>query len=101
VRKFVLPAIVAAAVGFAFLPSAARADGVPYLGTGSYYVAPSYPYVAPSYAYVPPTYYTVPSFYSFSYSVPLYSYYPRYYGPRIYHRDHFRHGREWHGHHHR
>jgi hypothetical protein len=101
VRKFVLPAVVAAAVGFAFLPSAAWADGVPCLGTGSYYVPPT-TYVAPGYTYVPPTYYVAPSSYSFSYSVPFYGSYPRYsYGPRYYHHNHYRHGHARHGHHHR
>jgi hypothetical protein len=95
VRKFVLPAVVAAAVGFAFLPSAARADGVPCVGTGGYYAAPSYPSVTPSYTVVPPTCYNfVPSYYQFSYRVyPSYNYHHRYYhGSRYHYRGHRGHG---------
>jgi hypothetical protein len=82
-RKVILPTILATAVGFAFLPSAARADGVIVIGTNGN--APVSGYL-PGYAYVPPVYYNAapsfyvgPSYYPYSYNVyPSYSYYPRF-----------------------
>jgi hypothetical protein len=91
-RKFVLPAIVAACVGLAFLPSAARADGVIYAGTTGYYPYPTYvppTYVPPAQYFVAPSYYVEPSYYWYGSTRPSYRYFPRY------------HDRNWREHHRR
>jgi hypothetical protein len=91
-RKFILPVLLAAAVGFACLPSQAKAAGVSVLVSPGVYVAPTYPYPVYSGYYAPPVYYA-PSYYSYGYS--SYGYSPNY--------RHVWHGRGGHGgngHHH-
>jgi hypothetical protein len=91
-RKFILPALLAAAAAFAFVPSQAKAGGVIVSINPGVYVAPVYPYpVYSSYYYSPPVYYT-PSYYSYGYS--NYGYSPYY---RHEWREHEEH--EWHEHH--
>jgi hypothetical protein len=71
VQKFILPAVLAAALALAFVPSHAQAGGISIsIGPGGYY--------NPGYAYYPPTYYA-PSYYSPSYYSPSYYVAPSYY----------------------
>jgi hypothetical protein len=87
-KKFILPALLAAAVGFAFLPSQAQAGGFSIsISPGGYY-APVY-----SNYYTPPVYYA-PSYYAPSYYGGA-SYYPYGYGGYGYSPYH---GHEWHEH---
>ncbi len=58
-RKFILPALLAVAIGFAYLPSQAKAGGVSVVVSPGVVVAPTYPYpVYSNYYYTPPVYYT-------------------------------------------
>ena len=88
-RKFILPALLAAAIGFACLPSQAKAAGIIVSVNPGVYVAPTNPYPVYSNYYTPPVYY-VPSYYPYGYS--SYGYAP-YYG----HVWHGHDGHEWHG----
>jgi hypothetical protein len=91
-RKLILPALLAAAVAFAFVPSQAKAGGFSVsINPGPVYVAPVYPYPVYSGYYAPPVYYT-PSYYPYVYS--NYGYSPYY---RHEWREHEEH--EWHEHH--
>jgi hypothetical protein len=116
VRKFVLPAVLSAVAGLAFLPSHAQASWLseaihqvrgdynnPYYGNYApqaypgYDYAPDYSYYTPNY-YVPPVYNYAPSYYVTPGYVP---YYPRYNHEWREHEEHEHHG-DWghHDHHH-
>jgi hypothetical protein len=97
-KKFILPALLAAAVTFAFLPSHAQAHGFSIsINPGGGYYAPAYSY--PSY-YSPPVYYT-PSYYGgasyYPNSYSGYGYSPYYNHEWREHEEHEHH--EWHENH--
>jgi hypothetical protein len=100
-RKFILPAVLAAALGFAFLPSQAKAGGFSLsINPGGVYYGPAYGYGYSNY-YAPPVYYT-PSYYYGGASYYPYGYSNYGYSPYRNHewREHEEHERhEWNEHH--
>lgn len=93
-KKFILPALLTAAIGFAFLPSQAKAGGFSLsINPGGGYYAPVY-----SNYYTPPVYYApaysdyyAPSYYPYGYGGYRYS-------PSYRHEWHEHEGHEWHEH---